>query len=81
MWDAIESHIAPLATLRRTVEWGRLEPVTTWKSEVAANMLLLLDPSISADSQQPPKRTFCVDFESAPVGLAALPVHRSSSDH
>ena len=77
VWDAIESHIAPLATLRLTVEeWGRVEPVTTWKSEVAENVLLLLDPSISADSQQPAKRTFCGDFESVPAwpGFQRIPM-------
>ena len=57
VWETIEACIAPLATLRLTVQaWAGDGPLSDWKREVAENMMLLLDPAVIADSRQlPPK--------------------------
>ncbi|CAE7307735.1 unnamed protein product [Symbiodinium necroappetens] len=50
VWSVIAEHIEPLSVLRTTVEhWRDLYPDSPWHAEVAENMLLLLDPSISAE--------------------------------
>ena len=53
VWAILEACIEPLEILRRTVEtWRASPPLTAWNSEIAENMLILLDPSVSADTQQ-----------------------------
>ena len=50
VWQCIEDHIEPLATLRRTVEfWRDSGSASPWKVEVSENMLLLLDPEVTAE--------------------------------
>ena len=77
VWAILEACIEPLETLRRTVEtWRVSPPLTEWKSETAENMLLLLDPSISADTQQPSSAASQVVTDTMPQweGLSGIPM-------
>ena len=50
MWNAIEEHIEPLSILRATVElWRDSHADSSWRVEMSENMLLLLDPQVSAE--------------------------------
>ena len=82
VWALIEACIEPLATLRSTVEaWQAAAPSSAWKSEVAENMLLLLDPSITADTQQPSAGKHRAALASCPewTSLASLPMSQTGS--
>ncbi|OLP97625.1 hypothetical protein AK812_SmicGene20009 [Symbiodinium microadriaticum] len=51
VWQCIEDCIEPLETLRQTVKiWREEMPASAWKNEMSENMLLLLDPEISAET-------------------------------
>ncbi|CAE7209294.1 unnamed protein product [Symbiodinium sp. CCMP2456] len=50
VWQCIEDYIEPLSVLRATViHWREQHRGSEWHVEVAENMLLLLDPEVSAD--------------------------------
>ena len=50
VWSTIEEHIEPLSILRATVEhWRDQHADSLWHAEMSENMLLLLDPQISAE--------------------------------
>ena len=75
VWQTIEEHIEPLAVLRATVEhWRALHPDCSWHAEVSENMLLLLDPSVSAEhfpkERGPPR----VDPYKVPTWCAPAPL-------
>ncbi|CAE7217238.1 unnamed protein product, partial [Symbiodinium necroappetens] len=82
VWEVIEGHIEPLATLRSTVsEWQASLPPSSTKAEIAENMLLLLDPTISADTRQPStsKAALPEDYVPAWKPLSPLPVAASGT--
>ncbi|CAE7247661.1 ANKRD27 [Symbiodinium sp. CCMP2456] len=55
LWECVSDHVAPLATIRRTVdEWPRQETAQTWARNSADDLLLLLDPAVFCESIQPP---------------------------
>ena len=58
VWSVIIDHIAPLPLLRATVaKWCDAHSGCAWHAEIAENMLLLLDPNVSAEhfpSDAPP---------------------------
>eukprot|EP00439_Symbiodinium_sp_Y106_P003323 s6464_g1.t1 len=77
VWAILEACIEPLETLRRTVEtWRASPPLTEWKLETAENMLLLLDPSVSADTQQPSSEVSQAVTDAIPQweGLSGIPM-------
>ena len=50
VWTTIEEHIAPLPMLRETVQqWRAGHPASEWHQTTAENMLLLLDPGVTAE--------------------------------
>ena len=50
VWSCVQEHVEPLSVLRATVEmWQTEAAVYPWTREVSENILLLLDPSVSAD--------------------------------
>ena len=50
VWQCIEDCIEPLTVLRHTVQaWRDEPPASPWKAEISENMLLLLDPAVSAE--------------------------------
>ncbi|OLQ02150.1 hypothetical protein AK812_SmicGene15076 [Symbiodinium microadriaticum] len=82
VWEVIEGHIEPLATLRNTVsEWKASLPSFSTQAEIAENMLLLLDPAISAESHQPTtsKATLSENYVPAWKPLSPLPVAASGT--
>ena len=82
VWEVIEGHIEPLATLRNTVsDWQASLPPSSTKAEIAENMLLLLDPTISADTHQPTtsKAALPDDYVPAWKPLSPLPVAASGT--
>ena len=61
VWSCIADFIEPVATLRATVsQWRDEFPASQWHHEIAENMLILLDPQISAEifpeGKKAPKR-------------------------
>ena len=51
VWACITEHIEPLAVLRATVcSWRADHDDSMWHREASENMLLLLDPDVSADT-------------------------------
>ena len=80
VWEAIESCIEPLCTLRETVlRWRSVEPATSWKHEVASNMLLLLDPEVIAESRQPSRETVPDDQAATPAWDNVFPIPMTAS--
>ncbi|CAE6914618.1 unnamed protein product [Symbiodinium sp. CCMP2592] len=80
VWETIEGCIAPLATLRATVQaWQGSLPDSAWVQETAENMLLLLDPTVTAESLQPLPRSCQPAIDEAPVwtSLTSLPLAQS----
>ena len=50
VWAWVSEHIEPLSVLRATIVQWQLETVDcAWKQEVAENVLLLLDPDVTAE--------------------------------
>ena len=50
IWAWVSEHIEPLSVLRETLALWRKETVScAWKQEAAENVLLLLDPAVSAE--------------------------------
>ena len=50
VWSTIEDHIEPLSTLRATVHlWKETFPDSSWHQNMAENMVIPLDPQVSAD--------------------------------
>ena len=77
VWEVIEGHIEPLDVLRNTVShWKDSLPPHSEKAEIAENMLLLLDPAVSAESHQPTTRKAPLMESYMPTWqpLAALPL-------
>ena len=61
LWSCVSDHIEPVATLRRTVAtWASEFPLSDWHRDMADNLLILLDPHISAEhfpsTEAAPKR-------------------------
>ena len=51
VWSCVSDHIEPVAVLRRTVcAWADEYAWSIWHQDVRENILILLDPQISADS-------------------------------
>ncbi|CAE7475487.1 unnamed protein product [Symbiodinium necroappetens] len=51
VWACVEDHIEPLSVLRATVTaWKNKHAASPWHGETAKNVLLLLDPSVTADN-------------------------------
>ena len=75
VWSTIEEHIAPLPLLRETVkQWGDRHCNSTWHQTIAENMLLLLDPSVTAEhfpevNDQPRPNAYTVPAWQAPDPL------------
>ncbi|CAE7388909.1 unnamed protein product [Symbiodinium microadriaticum] len=50
VWDCVVSFIEPLCVLRATVtDWKEAHPHSLWHQETGENVLLLMDPEVSAD--------------------------------
>ena len=84
VWELMEACIEPEATLRTTVQtWRATPPCSAWKSETAENMLLLLDPSVSAESQQRPSAAPQAVSESMPSWehLSCIPMMHTGQVH
>ena len=75
IWQTVEACIAPLATLRLTVQaWAQDDLHSTWRSEVAENVLLLLDPAVTAETQQRPPQEPTRDLEAVPLWPSLQPI-------
>ena len=75
IWQTVEACIAPLATLRLTVQaWAQDDLHSTWRSEVAENVLLLLDPAVTAETQQRPPQEPTQDLEAVPLWPSLQPI-------
>ena len=51
VWECVTSFFEPLSVLRATVaDWKEAHLLSPWHQEVSENVLLLLDPEVSADT-------------------------------
>ena len=67
-------HRASLHPRATVLKWRNAEPATSWRHEVASNMLLLLDPEVIAESRQPNRETTPDEQAAAPAWDTVFPI-------